>query len=101
MSTQVTTQAIDLKAPITSLPGVGEKTAACLRRLGIETCRDLLRHWPRRWEDLRTVTPLTRITRDATVVVTGALHTITLERRKGSRLVQVRATLRDREGNEL
>ncbi|MBQ3077282.1 MAG: hypothetical protein IJC43_05445 [Clostridia bacterium] len=40
--------------PLTSLPGVGEAREALLERLGIHCAEDLLRHFPRDYED-RTV----------------------------------------------
>lgn len=92
---------IDISTPVTALPGVGERVREKLRRLGVETVAQLIRHWPRRWDDFRQLTPFTRLVRDATVVVRGTLHDISLERRRGKRLVQVRAVLRDETGNEL
>jgi len=41
----------DLKQPVEKAVGVGEKRAALLRKLGIETIEDLLTFFPRRLED--------------------------------------------------
>src|SRR3989338_6280894 len=99
---------VALTSPASTLPVVGERTASRLAVLGIEQVQDLLCHWPRRWEDWRTVTPLGRVQRDQRVVVRGTLHDIRLERlpagrhgRRGKRLVRVVATLRDEAGTEL
>jgi ATP-dependent DNA helicase RecG len=50
------------------LKGVGPARADLLRRLGIETIRDLLLHFPRTYEDLSDVRPIAALT-------TGTLQT--------------------------
>lgn len=42
-----------LENPVRYIKGVGEKRAYVLSKLGIKTARDLLYHFPRRWEDRR------------------------------------------------
>ena len=42
-------------APVQTLRGVGERTAALLARLGVETVRDLLFFFPRKYEDRRII----------------------------------------------
>jgi len=42
-----------LSDAVTALPGVGRARAEKLKRLGIETLEDLMRHYPRRYEDRR------------------------------------------------
>ncbi len=44
--------------PITSLPGIGEKRRALYAKLGIETVQDLLRHFPRAYQDRSQIKPL-------------------------------------------
>ena len=38
-------------APVTTLPGVAQKRAAYLEKLGVRTIADLLHYYPRRYED--------------------------------------------------
>lgn len=45
----------ELIEPLSSLPGVGEKTAAMFSGLGVETVADLLLHLPRSYEDRITL----------------------------------------------
>lgn len=45
-------------APVTTLPGVAQKRAALLEKVGVRTIADLLHYYPRRYEDysqLRTI----------------------------------------------
>jgi len=46
-------QEISPELPILSLSGVGPKKAGILHELGVDTIGDLLRFWPRSWEDRR------------------------------------------------
>ncbi len=50
MAEAAETHSLRLATPVRQLPGVGEKRAAELRRLGIETINDLIRHLPMRYE---------------------------------------------------
>ena len=47
--------------PVHRIVGVGEKTGALLQKLGIVNVTDLLLHLPRRYEDTRTLTPLSSL----------------------------------------
>lgn len=47
------TAAIELKSPVTVLPGVGPKKAQALERLGIGKVKDFLEYYPRGYEDYR------------------------------------------------
>ncbi len=52
---------ITLSSPVTDLRGVGPSRAHALSRLGIEYVRDLLFHFPRKYEDFSTVTPIAEL----------------------------------------
>jgi len=47
-----------LVQPVATLPGVGAQVVEQLERLGIQTIRDLIRHYPFRYEDLRAISPI-------------------------------------------
>lgn len=49
---------MDMKRPVQMLPGIGPARAARLKKLGLETVEDLLRWFPRQYEDRRTVYPV-------------------------------------------
>ena len=51
-------RSVDLEASLLGLPGVGPKTAERLAARGLATRRAALLFVPRRWDDLRALTPL-------------------------------------------
>ena len=53
-----------LEAPVRSALHLSARTTACLERLGISTVRDLVRHFPYRYDDLRQPTPIAELTKD-------------------------------------
>jgi ATP-dependent DNA helicase RecG len=50
-----------LDASVTAIPGIGEKRAGLLSKLGTATVRDLLCHFPRGYEDRRRMTPISEL----------------------------------------
>lgn len=49
---------VGLEASIRSLKGVGDRRAGQFARLGIATLGDLIRHYPRAYEDWSAVVPI-------------------------------------------
>jgi ATP-dependent DNA helicase RecG len=64
-------QAEPLKQSVQYLKGVGRARAELLRRLGIETIADLLFHFPRSYEDLTDVRPISQLSADRLQTVHG------------------------------
>ncbi|MGX8797927.1 ATP-dependent DNA helicase RecG [Fusibacter sp. JL298sf-3] len=58
-----------LNKPLTVLPGVGDKKAEKLKKIGLETFGDLIRHYPMRYEDRRQVKGTAEIPHDETGVI--------------------------------
>ncbi len=54
-------RSLSLTASVEVLSGITPAVAVQLQRLGIRTVRDLLRHYPYRYEDLRAITPVAEI----------------------------------------
>lgn len=91
------TPRITLDMPVQFLKGVGERRAQLLRKLGIDTARDLLLHVPHRYEDASTITPISAVAPGMDVTVMGrVISKGILPTRKGLRIFQ--AVVRDASG---
>ena len=66
---QITTDRLQLC--VQYLKGVGPRRALALQRLGIRSVADLLRHFPRDWQDRRRPTDLSQPLADSVVVAQG------------------------------
>ena len=86
-----------LDTPVTYLKGVGGRRAEALRRLGVRTAGDLLRHLPHRYHDASTVASIASLEpgMDATIIGTVISKGI-IPTRKGLRIFQV--VVRDASG---
>ncbi len=88
---------ITLEMPVQFLKGVGERRAQLLRKLGIETAGDLLRHVPHRYEDASTITAITALAPGMDVTVMGrVISKGVIPTRKGLRIFQ--AVVQDASG---
>ena len=66
---------------VTALSGVGPKTQAELRNLGIETCLDLLLHLPIRYEDRSKITPIDQLLVGEEALIEGTILSTSLSYR--------------------
>ena len=66
---------------VTALSGVGPKTQAELRNLGIETCLDLLLHLPIRYEDRSKITPIDQLLVGEEALIEGTIVSTSLSYR--------------------
>jgi ATP-dependent DNA helicase RecG len=88
---------VPLDTPVSSLPGVGERTAERLESLGLRSLGDLLDHLPRAYidrRDMRTIADL-RVGAEATVIAT--VREVKVDRIRGNRS-RVRVTIGDGTG---
>jgi len=69
-----------LTSPIADVHGIGPATAKKLAKLGITRVIDLLSYFPIRHEDLRRVTPISKLHTDVTSVIRGRLQLVTSRR---------------------
>jgi len=76
-----TTRTLD--SPVSVLPGAGPKRVEQLLGLGIATLRDLLYHFPRTYQDRRTITPIAQAAKGDTVTIQARV--------KSSKNVRMRA----------
>lgn len=68
--------AITLSSPMTDLKGVGPSRARAFERLNIRHVRDLLFHFPRKYEDFSVVTPIVNLEVGKQMVVLGTVVSI-------------------------
>ncbi len=69
-----------------------------LKRLGIETVRDLLYHFPHRYEDYATLVPIDSLTTDTKATIEGTVIDIQSERSWKKKLLITRAEIEDETG---
>jgi ATP-dependent DNA helicase RecG len=77
---------VSLQTPIAHLHGVGSERATQLQRLDLHTVGDLLLHRPRRYEDRRAVTTISRLVPGESTTTRGKVVAAGLKRwKKGTR----------------
>ncbi len=88
--------ATQLGSSVQYLKGVGPARAKLLRRLGVETVRDLLLHFPARYEDRRALSKIASLEPGDTATVRGTV--MALRRRKARRRRILQAAVHDGTG---
>ncbi len=92
------TQPAALSASIKVLPGVGNKHAATLARLGLYTLGDLLYNFPRRYDDYTQLKPIKRLVYGEDVTVIGTVESISTRPIRGGHSHITEAILSDGTG---
>lgn len=64
---------ITLETKIENFPRVGQKYASKLKKLGIETVRDLLFHFPFRYDDYSQIFPISQVVPEQVATVQGKI----------------------------
>jgi len=76
---------MNLSTPVEKIPRIGPQYKKKLKKLGIKTVRELLFHFPHRYEDFSTLTPISQLRVGETSCVQGKIleikNTITWKRR--------------------
>ncbi len=67
---------MELNSSIQKVPRIGTKYQKKLKKLGIETIRDFLFHFPHRYEDFSDLTPIKEIKEGETVCIQGEITKI-------------------------
>lgn len=74
---------MELTDKITILKGIGDKTAALFRRMGVETVEELLRFYPRDYDRLEEISRIAELRDGSRAVVRGTICSGVSERRSG------------------
>lgn len=83
--------------PIGSLTGVGPQIAAKLQKLGVATVGQLVRHYPRRYDDFSQIIPI-RMMRPGNVTFKGEIERVNSRYARGKKLHLTEAIIADGTG---
>ncbi|RKZ23062.1 DNA helicase RecG [bacterium] len=78
---------MNLESPVQYLKGVGPRKAELLKKLGVETLKDLLYLSPRRWLDRSVIKPIGSVRNGETVTVVGEVLDAWVETTKGGKKI--------------
>lgn len=92
------TSAVALGDPATKLRGVGDRVAGRLKKLGLETVRDLVYHFPHRHNDYGNVRTISELTVGEVQTVVVSVWEVTAKPLRPS-LWSIQAVLADSTGN--
>ncbi|OGC47632.1 hypothetical protein A2886_02500 [candidate division WWE3 bacterium RIFCSPHIGHO2_01_FULL_42_13] len=67
---------MNLNSPVTAVPKIGPKYKTLLEKLGIKTVRDLLYHFPFRYDDLSQTKPVVELVLNDVVTITATLNSV-------------------------
>lgn len=81
---------------VKSIPGVGPQRAECLSKMGINTVKDMLFHFPRRYLDRRKIKKISEIIPGETVSLKGEI--IATEEKKARNISLVQIAVSDTSG---
>jgi len=89
---------MDLSTPVEKIPRIGPYYQKKLKRLGIITLRDLLYHFPHRYEDFSNLIPISQVKLGEMVCLQGEILTIENTRTWKKRMILTQALLKDKTG---
>lgn len=74
---------VELSDSITALKGIGDKTAALFKRLGVENVEELLRFYPRDYDQIEEVSSISELREGVRAVVRGTISSNVSEKKTG------------------
>jgi len=90
---------IPLETPLDQIKGIGPKFIVRLKNLEIETVKDLLWHFPNRYEDFSKIYPISELTAHQEATVSGTVQSINVRRSWRRRFVLTEAVISDYSGS--
>lgn len=88
-----------LDAPLTTISGIGPKSAKTLKKLDLETLGDLLWHFPRRYDDYSQLKTINRLWYGEEVTIIATVDEVNLRKLRGGKLKLTEATVTDGTGS--
>ncbi len=89
---------MELETPIENISRIPASYKKRLEKLGVETVRDLLFHFPHRYEDFSNIIPIAEVGLDETVCVKGIILEIQNRRTWAKRMFITEAVIKDETG---
>jgi ATP-dependent DNA helicase RecG len=89
---------LDFTTRLDTFPTVKKAHWYALKRLGIETVRDLFYHFPAHYEDYSVTTPIADLMPDTRVTVKGTITRLSAERTWKRKMLLTEATIEDATG---
>ena len=88
-----------LRAPLTTVPGIGPKSASTLAKLGLRTLEDLLWYLPRRYDDYSQLKTIHRLWYGEDVTVIGTVESIDVRPIRGGQMKLIECVVSDGTGS--
>jgi len=89
---------MNLSTPIENIPRIGPQYQKKLKKLGIKTVRDLLFHFPHRYEDFSNLIPISEVKLGEIVSLQGKISEIGNTRTWKKRMILTQAIVEDKSG---
>ncbi len=89
---------MNLSTPIEKIPRIGPIYQKRLKKLGIKTLRDLLFHFPHRYDDFSNIVPIARVKAGETCCIFGKILKIETTRTWKKRMFLTQAIVEDQTG---
>ncbi|MBU4511982.1 ATP-dependent DNA helicase RecG [Patescibacteria group bacterium] len=86
---------LSLTTPVSELTRVGKTTASRLKKLGLETARDLLFYYPFRYDDFSKILPIAELQPEQTATIKGRIEIIQNKRSPVKRKIITEAIVAD------
>ncbi len=90
---------MNLDTPVNKIPRIGAEYQKKLKRLGIKTVRDLLWHFPHRYQDFSNLTPISEVKIGETVCIQGEIVEIKISQTWKRRMFLTTALVKDKTGS--
>ena len=87
-----------LDTELSTLPKIGPKFTSKLQKLGIKTVKNLLWHFPFRYEDYSKIVPIGELAIDQSATIQGRIHQLTIRRTWKKNLLIIEAVIIDNTG---
>jgi ATP-dependent DNA helicase RecG len=92
---------MNLSTPIENISGIGDVFKKKLKKMGIETIRDLFFHFPRRYEDFSKIIKISEVKINEVCTICGKIKSIENTKTWKKKMILTRALIEDKSGTIL